>query len=109
MPARDDALALLATAADASADIRRLWDHPALGLSLVAKFYSDDPWVSAAELAEATDLSEDTIRRKLDTLERIGRVRRGKRGRVAVYKAHRNWAARTHDIVKSMVLAANCG
>jgi Fic family protein len=105
----DDKLRLLATVAEASAEIRKLWDNSALGLALVTKFYSDDPWASAAELAEASDLSEDTVRRKLRTLATIGRVRTGRRGRITVYKAQRDWASRTDDIINSLLLAAKCG
>lgn len=107
--ATHDPLQLFATAADASAEIRKLWDSAPLGLCLCTKFYSDDPWVTAAELAEATDLSEDTIRRKLGALVRIGRVRSGRRGRLTVYKAHRDWVEKTYTVVKSLVLTANCG
>lgn len=107
--ARHENLALLATAADASAEMRKLWGDAALGLALVTQFYSDDPWTSASALAEASDLSEDTVRRKLVVLAKIGRVRTGKRGRVTVYKAHRDWAARTLDVINAMVLAAKCG
>lgn len=108
MPTHEGRLRLLATAADASAEVRKFWGNSALGLALVTKFYNDDPWATAAELAEAADLSEDTVRRKLADLHRIGRVRTGRRGRLTVYKAHRDWAARTYDIVNSLVLAAKC-
>lgn len=106
---QSESLTLLATTAHASAQMRKLWDDAALGLALVTKFYSDDPWSSASALAEASDLSEDTARRKLAVLEKIGRVRSGKRGRLVVYKAHRDWASRTLELVNSLVLAANCG
>lgn len=99
----------MATAAEATAEVRRVWDSAILGVCLVTKFYSDDPWTSAAELAGATGFSEDTTRRRLEALARIGRVRVGQRGRVRVYKAQRDWAARTLQVVKSLAEAAKCG
>lgn len=100
---------VMAAASDGAAALRRMWGNAPLGLRLATAFYEDDPWVTAMEMAEGMEESEDTIRRKLDELAKIGRVKAMKRGRTTVYKAHREWAARSWEIVKSFLLAANCG
>lgn len=105
---RHDKQRIVASAHDCAGNLAKVWGNHGLGLALVARFFGDDPWITAMELAAGSAESEDTIRRRLDQLVEIGRVRVGKRGRTTVFKAHRKWAARTWDLINSFLLYANC-
>lgn len=94
---------LMVRAEEATRDVLRIWGAIYLGIPLVSKFYSDDPWATARELAEGLEASEDTVRRRLDRLVLIGRAKSAKRGRFTVYKAHRDFAERTVQIVNKVV------
>lgn len=98
---------VMVAAAEAWTQVRRHWGSP-LGIHLVACFYADDPWITAGGLAADLDLSEDTVRRKLDELIRIGRVKTDRRGRTTYYKAHKRWAERSFAAINELILVAKC-
>jgi response regulator of citrate/malate metabolism len=104
---RHDKLRILRACIQANRDVQRLWGDQALGLALICRFFDDIPWATAAELAEGTPLSEDTVRRRLETLASIGRVSAAKKGRLLVYQAHHEWADRTWNILNTFLLNAN--
>ena len=75
--------------------LENLWGNARIGTALVGAFYSGKHWHSATEVAELTGLSEDTARRHLERLARIGRVDCILPERTRHYRASAAWAERT--------------
>lgn len=99
---------LILLAMEAGQRISRYWG-PHVGLALVAAYYSDEYWLTAAELAERAGVSEDTAKRRLSDLAKIGRVDTARRGRQVCYRASRTGAEQTAQILNELVSAATCG
>lgn len=98
---------LLGAANIASRDMVKLWGT-GVGIELSCRYFSDQPWATAAALAKHHHLSEDTVRRKLDELENIGRVVSKTQGRTKVYRAASRYAERAYQIINRLVETANC-
>lgn len=89
-PARTAAAALVSLKA-----LENLWGNARIGTALVAAFYADKHPRSALEVAELTGLSDDTARRHLERLARIGRVDCTEGDRTRLYRASPALAERT--------------
>lgn len=103
-----DKAKITADMAVVAARVVRTWGT-GVGVPLVARYFSEDPWITAADLAMAAGVSEDTARRKLEELANVGRVVVGQRGRTRVYKARRDLAERTFEEIKRFISDAKCG
>lgn len=106
---RHEKQALVEQTAEARAKFDKMWGHPGLGFALVHAFFDDNPWLTAKDLEDRTELSEDTVRRKLEELVNVGRAKVKRRGRTSYYKAHRDYAEESLNIIKRFILTANCG
>lgn len=92
---RSTKAALMAEALTVAAYTIKLWGTGAIGPALVARFFTDDPWVSVDELATSLHLSTAGVRRRLDELAALGRVEVRWRGRSKVYCADETLANKT--------------
>jgi hypothetical protein len=54
--------------------IKLLGSPASVGMALVQAHYGDAPWITAQEAAASAQVSDDTARRKLVALVRIGRA-----------------------------------
>ncbi|MBF7012560.1 MULTISPECIES: winged helix-turn-helix transcriptional regulator [Novosphingobium] len=88
--------------------LTRIWG-PSVGLPLLCAFYRDNAALTAAEVAELAGVSEDTARRRLRELERIGRVVVHGGHRPIRYQPTLRLAERSLRLVEKFVEDATCG
>lgn len=79
-----------------------------VGLPLLCAYYSGRCPITALEIADMAGLSEDTARRKLQVLVRIGRVRVSDT-RPARYAPVDSLAERSVNLIVKFVETATCG
>lgn len=94
-------------AQETAKQVARLWGDW-LGVSLTCAHYGETPWVSVQDLAEHHPSSVDTLRRRLDSLENIGRVTSMRNGKVKLYRADPELAEKTYSLLNTMCVNANC-
>lgn len=99
---------VLSMAAAVGRQVVKTWGIYPMGVHLSERFYSDDPWVSAEALAKQDWRSTDTIRRKLDELENVGRVVSMQKGRAKLYRAEARYAEETYNHINELINNANC-
>lgn len=87
----------------ASAKLIRLWGRGMIGFVLVRAFYSESPWVSAAEVGREAGVSEDTAKRKLDELVGAGRALTYQHGTGTRYSAPAKLAEETYAAILSVL------
>jgi len=75
---------------------RMLGGRGLAGLALMVALYAGDPWQTVQQIAEAADMSEDTVRRRMNDLVQAGRVRERD-------ESHRKLYAINPDIARTIM------
>lgn len=86
-------------------ELDKLWGAARLGLILTAAHYHCIP-VGTEELAERTELSTETVRRKIKPLWNVGRIEAIREGRNISYVATEQWAKLTCEMIEKSINGA---
>jgi len=82
--------------------VRVVGTPDAIGLALLEAYLGDDPWMTVVEVSARTTVGQDTVRRRLQDLVTISRVRTRAEGRLKFYCLEDRIAQRLVDILQEL-------
>lgn len=96
---------LLVDQADAARQLIAIWGSGNVGPLLIQNYYSEEPWVSVAEMALRTHLSVAQMRRRLEKLRGEAKVARMTLNGQHLFLAEPDHAERSFDIIAAPAIA----